>query len=242
MTTSSFNQKSSAGSGVGLSRRAFSQVDFLVVAASLSLLIALAMPMVSRSRAKTRLLQCSENLRKVNGAVLQYAEEHGRALPLLKDSPSPGGWWYYKEEVKGYLGLTGESSSADRVFACPSDRGYGMNSEQTQPFWRSSKFNYTSYVFNGVTLPGVPNIAGRSLSSIQDPAKTLLTMEWTAHAPLSWHSSRTGIENTPFYNDAESVVGFVDGHVALTALYYDGINAAYTRDPIPGYSYKFSGD
>ena len=220
----------------------FGQADLLVLAAGLSLLAGVLVPTISRSRSQTRLAQCTENLRKVNGAVLQYAEEHGRSLPLLQDSPAPGGWWYYKEEVKGYLGLSGPSSSADKVFACPSDRGYGMSSEQTQPFCRSSKFNYTSYVFNGVTLPGVPRVAGRSLSSIQDPAKTLLTMEWTAHAPLSWHSSRTGDENSPFYSGAESVVGFVDGHVALTPIYYDGINAAYTRDPIPGYSYKFSGD
>ena len=66
-------------------------------------------------------------------------------------------------------------------------------------------------------------------------------MEWVAHAPLSWHRSRTGRANTPFYNDAESVVGFVDGRVALIKVYYDGLNAAYTRDPAPGYNYKYSG-
>jgi hypothetical protein len=67
-------------------------------------------------------------------------------------------------------------------------------------------------------------------------------MEWTAHAPLSWHKSKTGKRNMPFYCDAESVVGFVDGHVALTRIYYDGYNAAYTQDPIYGYDYQYSGD
>jgi prepilin-type processing-associated H-X9-DG protein len=67
-------------------------------------------------------------------------------------------------------------------------------------------------------------------------------MEWTAHAPLSWHKSQTRKENTPFYNNAESVVGFVDGHVKLIPIYYDGLNAAYTRDPIGGYEYQYSGD
>jgi hypothetical protein len=67
-------------------------------------------------------------------------------------------------------------------------------------------------------------------------------MEWTAHAPLSWHRSRTGQDNTPFYTDAESVVGYVDGHVAFIPIYYDGLNAAYTRDPASGYQYKYSGD
>ena len=88
----------------------------------------------------------------------------------------------------------------------------------------------------------MPNVAGRTVSSIKNPATTLLTMEWTAHAPLSWHRSRTGKANMPFYSDAESVVGFVDGHVAFLPIYFDGCNPAYTRDPIPGYSYKYSGD
>ena len=36
--------------------------------------------------------------------------------------------------------------------------------------------------------------------------------------------------------------GFVDGHVDFIKIYYDGINAAYTRDPIPGYNYKYGAD
>jgi len=93
-----------------------------------------------------------------------------------------------------------------------------------------------------VTLPGLPNLAGWQLSAIRDPRRTLLVMEWTAHAPLSWHRSRTGPKNAPFYRDAESVVGFIDGHVKRIPIYYDGYNAAYTQDPIPGYEYKYSGD
>jgi hypothetical protein len=97
-------------------------------------------------------------------------------------------------------------------------------------------------VFNGVNLPGVPNVGGRKVASIREPNRTLLVMEWTAHAPLSWHRSFTGRGNNPFYCDAESVVGFVDGHAALTRIYYDGMNPAYTRDPVSGYAYKYSGD
>ena len=91
-------------------------------------------------------------------------------------------------------------------------------------------------------LTGVPNIAGRQLPSVKLPQKTLLVMEWSAHAPLSWHKSKTGRENSPFYCDAQSVVAFVDGHVSFSKIYYDGYNAAYTRDPIGGYDYKYSGD
>jgi hypothetical protein len=91
-------------------------------------------------------------------------------------------------------------------------------------------------------MPGVPNIAGKEVPTIRHPERTLLVMEWTAHAPLSWHKSKTGRRNAPFYSDAESVVAFVHGGVQMIPIYYDGYNAAFTRDPVPGYAYQFSGD
>jgi prepilin-type processing-associated H-X9-DG protein len=147
-------------------------------------------------------------------------------------------WWWYKEQVKGYLGLQGPSAASDAVFACPEDRGYS----EAVPFHLSPRFDYGSYVFNGVTLGGLPNIAGWKLASVNRPKQTLLVMEWTAHAPLSWHKSKTGKNNMPFYRDAQSVVGFVDGHVSFSKIYYDGYNAAYIHDPIAGYEYQYSGN
>ena len=220
----------------------FTLPDLLVVVAVLSVLAAIVVPLLARHRAQSRLAQCIGNLQQVNRAVLLYANDEQGRLPSLKNSPAPGAWWFYKEQVKGYLGLSGPSSPQDKVFGCPDDRGYGDGAERSQPFRLSKKHLYTSYVFNGVDLPGMPNLAGREVASIKNPATTLLTMEWTAHAPLSWHHSRTGRANMPFYNDAESVVGFVDGHVAFLPIYFDGCNPAYTRDPIPGYAYKYSGD
>ncbi len=219
------------------SLRAFAFPDLLLVVAVLFLLLALALPMWSNARARGRQSVCQANLKSISGALLNFDQSEGR---LPQETPGMKGalWWFYKELIKGDLGLKGLSSPADKVFACPDDRGY----EDKKPFRSLAKFDYGSYNFNGVNLPGVPNIAGRATSSIKDPARTLLVMEWTAHAPLSWHRSRTGKKNHPFYNDAESVVGFVDGHVDFIPIYFDGMNAAYTRDPIPGYKYKYGAD
>jgi type II secretory pathway pseudopilin PulG len=219
-------------------RQAFSFPDFLVVLAVFAVLAAVVVPMVTRSHATAKKTQCINNLRQVTRAVLMYAEEQKGRFPLLSATSPNSTWWWYKEMVKGYTGLKGPSSPRDKVFACPNDRGY----DEAGPFCLSAKFDYQSYVFNGVNLRGVPNVAGRTAGSIRTPAKTLLMMEWTAHAPLSWHNSKTGEKNHPFYNDAESVVGFVDGQVKYVRIYYDGVNPAYTRDPIPGYDYRFSGD
>ena len=223
---------SSAGS------RAFAFPDLLMVLAVLLVLVAILIPVMGRSRSKTHLTQCTANLQQINRAILSYSKDNNDRLP--QDEPGQKGavWWFYKESVKGELGLKGPSSPTDKVFGCPDDRGY----EENKPFRQSAKFDYSSYVFNGVNLPGLPNVAGRALSSIKDPARTLLVMEWTAHAPLSWHASRTGQKNQPFYNDAQSVVGFADGHVDFIKIYFDGMNAAYTRDPVSGYGYNYSGN
>jgi type II secretory pathway pseudopilin PulG len=209
-----------------------------MVVAGISLLLAIALPATTRLRENARASQCRANLAKISSAVLMYAEDNQKTLPALAGNSINGVWWWYKEQVKRFAGLQGKSSPNDTLFACPSDRGY----DEPMPFYKSQKADYGSYCFNGVNLPGVPNIAGRQVPSIIDPSRTLLVMEWSAHAPLSWHRSKTGSANFPFYDKAESLTSFVDGHVDMIKFYYDGLNAAYTRDPIAGYRYKYSGD
>lgn len=216
----------------------FTLTDLLASLAVASLLAAGIICPLTLTRRKARLAVCTSNIQQVNRAILLYADQNRKTLPVSAPDNPQDIWWWYKEKVKSYIGLTGPSSTNDTVFACPDDRGYS----DPKPFHRTPRFDYSSYVFNGVTLPGLPNIAGRQLASINLPAKTLLVMEWCAHAPLSWHKSRTHKQNSPFYKDAESIVSFVDGHASWSKIYYDGYNAAYTRDPIPGYDYKFSGN
>ena len=216
--------------------RGFARPDLLAIVGILLLLAALLEIPLAQSRRQAHLARCLANLQEVNRAVLNFATDHTQMLPApVVDQAGELQWWY-KEQVKKYVGLDSASSTNDTVFACPDDRGY----TDPQPFWQSGRFDFGSYVYNGVLLPGLPSIAGLPTTAIRQPARTLLVMEWTAHAPLSWHRSRTGARNAPFYRDAESVAGFVDGHAALTKIYYDGYNAAYTQDPIAGYDYQYS--
>jgi type II secretory pathway pseudopilin PulG len=217
---------------------AFTLTDLLVTVAILSVLAGIAVNRLVAAKAKTRTALCVANLGKVNRAVLDFSSENQQRLPGALPDDKKEVWWWYKEQVKRFAGLSGASSASDTVFACPDDRGY----TDPTPFHLNPRFDFSSYVYNGVTMPGMPNIAGLPLSSVQQPTRTLLVMEWTAHAPLSWHKSKTGRNNMPFYCDAQSVVGFVDGHVRFSKIYYDGYNAAYTQDPIPSYDYQYSGN
>jgi type II secretory pathway pseudopilin PulG len=216
----------------------YTRTELLVTLATVAVLAALVIAPMTIVRDKSRLKVCVGNLQQVGRAVLLFAEDHETKLPGLNQTGSGDPWWWYKDEIERYIGLSAASSPSDVLFACPLDRGYS----DRQPFCRTPRFDYCSYVFNGVTLFGTPNIAGWNLPSVSLPGRTLLVMEWPAHAPLSWHRSKTGKANAPFYCDAESVVAFADGHVKLVRIYFDGFNPAYTRDPIPGYEYKYSGN
>src|ERR1051325_3354366 len=172
--------------------RAFTFSDFLMVLAAVMLIAAIALPMLANAQSRQRQTLCTGNLQQITRALLAYGEESGKLPDRLAEGESRRPlWWFYKELVKGELGLRTPSSPADKAFACPSDRGY----EEGKPFRVSAKSDYNSYVFNGVNLSGFPNIAGRSAASINEPVRTLLVMEWTAHAPLSWHRSKTGSNN-----------------------------------------------
>lgn len=225
------------GRPAGEGRKAFTRADVLVTVAGVALLGVVATAWGVRAGRQTRMDCCRDNLRQVAAAVRQFSADHEDRLPAPDPAQRGDFWWWYKEQVKGYAGLSGPSGPGDAVFACPDDRGY----TDARPFHASPRFDYGSYVFNGVTLPAVPQIAGWQVAAVRKPARTLLVMEWTAHAPLSWHRSRTGKRNAPFYCDAESMVAFVDGHAGITRIYYDGYNPAYTQDPPHGYDYQFSG-
>jgi len=223
---------------LGRPSRGFTLTDLLVSLAGVATVAALLLAPLLVAHRKARLTQCTANLGQVSRAILSFAQDHQHTLPG-PDPNQPGEvWWSYKERVKSYAGLTGPSSPKDTTFACPDDRGYS----EPKPFHQTARFHYSSYVLNAVTLPGLPSLAAWPLAAVREPSRSLLVMEWTAHAPLSWHHSRTGRRNLPFYCDARSVVGFVDGHVRYLPIYFDGYNAAYTRDPIAGYEYRYSGN
>lgn len=223
---------------ISRSPRGFTRTDLLAILAALAMGLTVSVGFLKTSHRNAGRSECLANLGKLGRAFQRFASDHQQTLPDAEPGKNEDIWWFYKEQIKGYLGLKGASSADDRGFACPADRGYADHG----PFSKEARFDFTSYVYNGVTLPDVPNIAGWSLAAVRDPARTLLVMEWAAHAPLSWHDSRTGTRNAPFYCDAISVIAFVDGHSASAPIYYDGHTPAYVRDPIPGYSYKYNGN
>jgi hypothetical protein len=113
--------------------------------------------------------------------------------------------------------------------------------------WEQSISDNSSYAFNGGNAMANSSlgIAGLKLSSIREPAKTVLVAEGSAYVPWSWHQPKRPLshENARF-NNAMNMVSFVDGHTSYIRIYWNDNRSglALHYDPPPGYDYRWSGN
>ncbi|HEY3860741.1 MAG TPA: prepilin-type N-terminal cleavage/methylation domain-containing protein [Verrucomicrobiae bacterium] len=237
-------------------RRAFTLLELLAVIAAIAILAALLLPALAHPKATARRTLCMNNLRQINIGLRMYSDDSADKAPRTPGSANAPGlnWTGYKNLMKSYVGLKGASPSKDALFACPADE---FHYDVTTNFGayvprglHEEAPDFLSYAFNGGnarTNSNAPGIAGRALSSIINPAKTILVMEAPALIPYSWHDPKLprSRENAIF-NDAWNMVSFVDGRVNYIKIYWGGNNPpgllALHQDPPPGYAYKWSGD
>jgi len=195
---------------------AFTLVELLVVIAVIAILTALLLSVLSRAKAGAKRTACLENLRQINLGLRMYSDDssdyspktpHTNNLPSLANIIDFTG---FKEVMKHNVGLNGPSSAQDKIFACPADIFYYDLVTNGQPYVAQGIHeqvfsDYSSYGFNGATgtnpVSGRPaSIAGRKISSIKSPARTLLVFEIPAIFPYSWHEPKRPLspENAVF--------------------------------------------
>jgi prepilin-type N-terminal cleavage/methylation domain-containing protein len=237
------------------SEKAFTLIELLVVVAIIGLLAALLLPALNKAKSCAQRASCLSNLRQINLAVRQYADDYNSLLPMITNSGPPEVWSDYALFVRSYLGLNGSPSPKDALFACPADTfdcdyhaDYSPEGAHLQ-----AKFRFNSYAFNAANsftmhskLTGPitpPGIAGRKMGSVKEPVKTVLVAELPALVPFSWHQPIKKIAN-----NARDMVSFVDGHTSYIKMYWDATNTsfghveAWNYDPPQGYDYRWSGD
>jgi prepilin-type N-terminal cleavage/methylation domain-containing protein/prepilin-type processing-associated H-X9-DG protein len=232
-------------------------LELLVVIAILAILAALLFPAFSQAKRKTQQAACISNLHQVSVSLHMYAQDSDDALPPVGADFPPNAFTAYVKLMKAYVGVNAAPGRAT-VFACPADTFYydiptmSRAYRISKPLHDLPQTDYSSYAFNGGNFPnpasGVPRwpgIAGRRLSSVKDPGKTLLVLEYPALIPYSWHQPASVPGH---YNNAKCMVSFVDGHVTFQKMYWDAANArgqhleAWQYNPPLEYSYKWSGD
>jgi prepilin-type N-terminal cleavage/methylation domain-containing protein/prepilin-type processing-associated H-X9-DG protein len=235
--------------------KGFTLIELLVVIAIIAILAALLMSALSASKDKARRIVCLNNLRQINAGIRMYCDEANDTSP---SSATNHVWAYYKDLVQGYVGLGSAPTNQNKLFACPADTFYynftgdDQVSLVRQGHHEQLTANYSSYLFNGANeFTNVSaehpllGIAGRKLSSIKHPARTVLVAEWPAIVPYSWHQPKRPISDTNncAFNDAKNMVSFVDGHVSYTRIYLKQPKTLSIQyDPPADYDYQWSGE
>ncbi|HZM06511.1 MAG TPA: hypothetical protein VFC44_26210 [Candidatus Saccharimonadales bacterium] len=241
----------------------------LTVIAIIAILAALLFPVLSAARAKAQRTACMNNLRQINLGLRMYCDDSNDSAPKTGSAKfATQSWSSYRKLMSNYVGVNGEPSPQNTLFACPADTYYvniirRPNSPSglayvRAPLYEQTNFDYSSYAFNGgaKTIFGTntPGISDRKISSITDPARTILIAEVPAFFPYSWHQTSTpGGVTLPggvvLFNNAKNMAGFVDGHVNYIKIYWSSnklpagvYTLAMQYDPPAGYDYKWSGD
>jgi prepilin-type N-terminal cleavage/methylation domain-containing protein len=245
----------------------FTLLELVVVTAVIAILVGLLLPALRSAKDRAKRTTCINSLRQINLGARMYSDDSNDTPPSSGATNTAALFSGYKELMKSYVGVKEASSSRDRLFACPADKFFPSfaitNAVAPWQWVRESLhdqafFNYSSYAFNGgdnktrVSEAGPwtpPGLTGRKLSSIRNPARTVLVMDASALVPWSWHDAVfTRGEALP-YKDAKNVVSFVDGHVTYIKIYWHsvrltggGMSFAFASDPPAEYDYQWSGD
>lgn len=217
------------------SHAGFTVIELLAVIAIIGILAAMLLPAISGAKRKAQGVVCINNLKQLEVALDLYVADHDRTYPNTNEV-----WFYYKQMLQSYTG------SSPGLFGCPADRfmidpltGKALGESPHL----SPDYNFVSYAFNGrrpysIGYPEM-GLTEKREGLIREPVRTVTLYELSAEFPISWHQG-----DRQRRNKAASYLAFVDGHVSLTKIYWNGglskENLPPNSDPTPDFDYRWS--
>jgi prepilin-type N-terminal cleavage/methylation domain-containing protein len=233
----------------GFKRAGFTLIELLVVIAIIATLAALLLPALSRAKASARRTLCLNNEREIDLATRLYADDHADVISYYTNEI----YFCFKENIMPYLGANPNTFTNNPVFICPADDfdlngpigAWFGNGSRGRGFSTQAWTHYSSYGFNGLARAGRTNdlgMAQKPFTTVRQPALTVLGGEISAAIGVSAHVRLQPLQ----FPDAKNIGGFVDGHVSLIKIYWNGVAGSdgfpVYYEPPDGYDYKWTGN
>ena len=155
---------------------AFTLIELLVVIVIISILAALLMPSLKRSRDLARSIQCMNNLRQIGISMMAYLQDYNGNFPWYWDGNAPQSDCQWHQKL-----INGHYSPSIDPFFCPSQDGTYIKINAI--YW-----GYISYGMNiglkfDYDAAGFP-LNGANIANLQHPAATILALDsWIVIAP-----------------------------------------------------------
>ena len=176
--------------------RGFSLVELLVVIAIISLLLAILMPALSKTKSIAMRLKCVHNLKQINIAMQLYVDGNDNTYPCTNDPLPPGYWLWmgrgWRGFVEPYLGGNIDANNPS-VLYCPRDRISKEQYDSTSYAYSMAFYHTPQQIddmndFSDTWSNAQPGIPQRGFSVAHPSAKILIG---------EWHSNHLPAEGNP---------------------------------------------
>ena len=154
----------------------FTLVELLVVVAVIAILAGMLLPALNKAIEKARIMQCVNNLKGINSALVLYSDSFDGYLPSPNDNPLPnnrkatwGGMLVYNNLLSG-INLTCPGVEAMNAYCVKDCKSLTPGS--LAKFFKSYSTEWqTSYGGYGLNFRVISNNSRAKLASIKNPSR-----------------------------------------------------------------------